>query len=219
MTPQSRKLVVLAAVVLTVVAAGALLLRQIPESISAPLFILVVIVEVVVAPVPGGAIGYMGAARFGFETAWPLLYIGNVVGTTLVFWIARRFGTPIFEENVSEGTRRRYDGLLRGHVVFLWMVYAVPLIPVDVLSVLAGLSRIPTRKFLLIAYTGYVSYTGIVAFVGSYLAQFIGVAEAVSAIGGLFLVLVIVWVWHEQRAQARRDRSPAPGEGGGAGAE
>ena len=84
---------------------GTLLFRQIPETVSAPLFVLVVIIEVVIAPIPGGAVGYLGAARYGFLHAWPLLYIGNVIGTTLVFWLARRFGTPLFEENVSETTR------------------------------------------------------------------------------------------------------------------
>ncbi len=195
LTPGRRKLIVAAAVLLVIVGGGALLFRQIPESVSWPLFVGVVIIEVIVAPIPGGAIGYMGAARFGFLQAWPLLYVGNIIGTVVVFWLARRFGTPLFEENVSEGARRRYDAILHDHPRLLWFVYSVPVVPVDVLSVLAGLSTLSARRFFTIVCTGYIVYTGIVAYVGSFLAQFIGVTEAVSAIGGVFLIVLIVWLW------------------------
>jgi len=199
MKPITRKLLVLAAVVAVVMVAGVLFMQQVPEEVSAPLFILVVIVEVVIAPIPGGAIGYMGAARFGFLQAWPLLYIGNAIGTTLVFLLARRLGGPLFEENVSEKTRRRYDYLLQHNVLLLWLVYSVPLIPVDVLSVLAGLSTMSARRFLTIALTGYISYTGIVAYLGAFVAEVVGVTQAMSAIGAVLLVVLIVWMWRQYR--------------------
>jgi uncharacterized membrane protein YdjX (TVP38/TMEM64 family) len=192
----TRKLLLLAAVIAVVVVAGALLMQQVPETVSAPLFILVVIVEVVIAPIPGGAIGYMGAARFGFWHAWPLLYIGNVIGTTLVFFLARRVGTPLFEENVTEKTRKRYDYLLQHNLLLLWIVYSVPLIPVDVLSVLAGLSKISAKRFLSIALTGYVFYTGIVAFLGDFVAEVVGVTEAI-----VLLVVIAWWLWRGYRNQ------------------
>jgi uncharacterized membrane protein YdjX (TVP38/TMEM64 family) len=184
--------------------AGTLLLQQIPPTVSKPLFVLVVVIEVVVAPIPGGAIGYLGAARYGFLGAWPLLYIGNVVGTALAFFLARKVGTPIFEENVSERTRARYDYILTHHPLLLWLAYSVPLIPVDVLSVLAGLSKMSAKRFLLTAFTGYAIYTAIVASVGSYLARFIGVMEAMSIIGVLILFGLIVWAWKEYKPGDRR---------------
>jgi uncharacterized membrane protein YdjX (TVP38/TMEM64 family) len=199
--PRTRKLAITGGVLLVVVAAGVLLFQRIPDTVSWPLFVLVVIVEVVIAPIPGGAVGYLGAARFGFWQAWPLLYIGNVIGTTLVFFLARRFGTPIFEENVSQKTRKRYDDILQNHPVLLWAVYSVPVIPVDVLSVLAGLSKISARRFLTIALTGYIIYTGIVAYVGSSLAQFIGVTEAMSVIGLVFVAGLGWWLWKRHKGR------------------
>jgi len=199
----TKQLLVLAAVILLVMTAGALLLQRVPVTASAPLFVLIVIVEVVIAPIPGGAIGYLGAARFGFWTAWPLLYIGNIIGTTLVFLLARRLGTPIFEANVSPRTRSRYNEILKGHPLLLWAVYSVPLIPVDVLSVLAGLSALSAKRFFLIAWTGYILYTAIVAYVGSFLAEFIGVTEAMSVLGAVLLVGLIVWLWKQHGAKPR----------------
>ena len=200
MTEGKKKLIIAAAVVAVVFVVGMLVFEKIPATVSAPLFLLVVIIEVVIAPIPGGAVGYLGAARFGFWQAWPLLYIGNLIGTFLVFTLARKYGSPLFEENTSSKTRERYDRLLDGHPLLLWFFYTVPLIPVDVLSVLAGLSHMSRRRFFTIAFTGYFFYTAIVAFVGSQLAHLIGITEALSVIGLLFVILLGVWLWNQRRA-------------------
>ena len=199
MTEGKKKLIIAAAVIAVVFIAGTLLFQQIPATVSAPLFVLVVIVEVVIAPIPGGAIGYLGAARFGFWQAWPMLYIGNVIGTALVFFLSRKYGSPLFEENTSSKTRARYDRLLEGNPALLWFFYTVPLIPVDVLSVLAGLSHMSKRKFFTIAFTGYFFYTGIVAYVGSSLAHLIGITEALSVIGLIFVIGLGWWLWNAQK--------------------
>lgn len=201
MNPRTQKLLIVAALVIVIAVAGMLLFRQIPEEVSAPLFLLVVIIEVVIAPIPGGAVGYLGAARFGFWQAWPLLYIGNVIGTIIVFHLARRYGGPLFEENVAPKTRDRYNRLLDTHPVLIWFVYAIPLLPVDVLSALAGLSKMRAQRFFTIALTGYIVYTGIVAFVGSALADFIGVADAMSVLGAIFFAGLAWWLWTRSRNQ------------------
>jgi uncharacterized membrane protein YdjX (TVP38/TMEM64 family) len=201
-TPDRRKLVLAAGVVVLLVVAGMLVMSRIPATVSAPLFVLVVILEVIIAPLPGGPIGYMGAARFGFWTSWPLLWVGNVIGTTIAFLLSRRFGTPLFEEHVPGKTRARYDALLEGNTALLWLVYALPIAPVDILSVLAGLSRMTARRFLLVAYTGFLLRTAIAAYLGSSLAEYAGMSGAMSIIGGLFLVGVIVWLWRRQTQPA-----------------
>lgn len=201
MNPRTQKLLIVVALVVVIAVAGMLLFRQIPEEVSAPLFLLVVIIEVVIAPIPGGAVGYLGAARFGFWQAWPLLYVGNVIGTIIVFHLARRYGGPLFTENVAPKTRDRYNRLLDTHPVLIWFVYAIPLLPVDVLSALAGLSTMRARRFFTIALTGYIAYTGIVAFVGSSLVDFIGVADALSVLGAIFFAGLAWWLWTRSRNQ------------------
>ena len=190
--PTTRRLLTAGALIAVLIAAGTLLVRSVPESASAAAFVLVIILEVVLAPIPGGAVAYMGAARFGFWQAWPLLYIGNVAGTTLVFVLVRRFGAPLFRVSIPERTRGRCDSLLEHHPVLLWLAYSVPVVPVDVLSVLAGLSNISSRRFLTIALTGYPMYTAIVAFVGNFAAEIIGTTEAVAGLG-LILLGALAW--------------------------
>ena len=118
-----------------------------------------------------------------------------MIGTAIAFWLARRLGGPIFEEHVSARTRARYDALLDGNLIVLWLVYALPVAPVDILSVLAGLSRMSARRFLLVACTGYLPRTAIAALLGSSLAEYAGMSVAISVIGAVFLTGVIVWLW------------------------
>lgn len=194
-TSSRKKLIVIAGVLVLLLAAGLLVLSRVPSTVSAPIFVLVVVIEVIIAPLPGGPIGYLGAARFGFWTSWPLLWIGNVIGTTIAFLLARRLGAPIFEEHVAPRTRARYDALLDGNLFILWLVYALPVAPVDILSVLAGLSRMTARRFLLVACSGYLPRTAIAALLGSTLAEYAGMSVALSVIGAVFLTGVIVWLW------------------------
>lgn len=206
MTEGKKKLIVAAAVVAVVFIAGILLSQKIPETVSAPLFILVVIVEVIIAPIPGGAIGYLGAARFGFWEAWPLLYIGNVVGTIIVFTLARRYGTPLFEENTTSRTRQRYNWLLERHPLLLWLCYMLPIFPADVMSVMAGLSKMTARRFFLIALTGYFFYTAIISYIGSSVAHLIGITDALSIIGMVFAAGIMWWLWTTQKKKKKKKR-------------
>jgi uncharacterized membrane protein YdjX (TVP38/TMEM64 family) len=91
--------------------------------------------------------------------------------------------------------------MLQHNVLLLWIVYSVPLIPVDVLSVLAGLSKISAKRFLSIALTGYIFYTGIVAYLGAFVAEVVGVTEAISAIGAVLLIGIVWWLWRSYRKQ------------------
>jgi uncharacterized membrane protein YdjX (TVP38/TMEM64 family) len=206
-SPRARRLLFLISAVIALGVIGVLFFRRIPEEVSAPLFLLAVIVEVIVAPLPGGVIGYMGAARFGFLMAWPLLYLGNIIGTTLLFILVRHFGAPIFAENVSETTRRRYEAIVEGNRLLFWIFYAIPIIPVDFLSVIAGLSKIRTRDFLLVVYTGFIIYTALISFVGSTLADFIGVANTISLIGAVFFLLFCVALWQRHRRKSAQARA------------
>jgi uncharacterized membrane protein YdjX (TVP38/TMEM64 family) len=207
MTPKTRRLLIFAAGVIALAVAGALVFRKIPEEVSGPLFLLAIVVEVIVAPIPGGVIGYLGAARLGFLTAWPLLYLGNVIGTTILFLLVRRFGAPIFAENVAPESRQRYQNILEGNRLLLWLFYAVPMIPVDILSAMAALSTISARRFLLIVYTGFLSYTAIIAFVGAFLADYVGVADAISLIGGFFFIVFCVALWQRHRGKSAQARA------------
>jgi uncharacterized membrane protein YdjX (TVP38/TMEM64 family) len=143
------------------------------EELGPLLFFLVILTEVIVAPIPGGVIAFVGSAQLGFWTAWPILYAGNVIGSNILFSLSRRFGRPWVERHTKEAQRRKYERALERHPRLLWIPYALPVFPIDVISALLGVSGMRRRWFLLTTVLALPSYTGITALVGARFGHYI----------------------------------------------
>lgn len=177
---------ILAALVLVVVAIGAVVtvVRLDPGAVvqaSGPAsrlaFVLLVVLEVVVAPIPGGVIAFLASAAWGFWQSWPLHYLGNVLGGLLVFWLARTLGKPFIDRHLDPVRRGRLERRLLGRPWLIWIVYAVPVFPIDTVSIVLGLSAVERRRFALLLITALPFYTGITAALGAYFGQFIPYLE------------------------------------------
>lgn len=160
------------------------LVRLDPETVvsaAGPLakvaFVLLVVMEVVVAPIPGGVIAFLASAAWGFWQSWPLHYVGNVVGGLLVFWLARTLGKPFVDRYVDERRRRRIEDWLFGRPWLIWIVYSLPIFPIDTVSIALGVSDMERRRFALILLTALPFYTGITAGLGAYFGQYIPYLE------------------------------------------
>lgn len=158
------------------------------------IFIILVITEVIIAPIPGGVLSLLGAAHFGFLRGWALTYLGNVIGTSAVFLIARHIGRPYVEKAVSKRQRKPYEHLMREYPKTFWLAYTIPILPVDILSILLGLTDTKYRRFLLITATGLLTYTGIWAYIGAYYAIHIPYLEYIST-AALLLILAGITYW------------------------
>ena len=177
---------ILAALVLVGVAisAVAMVVRLDPEAVvqaSGPAsrlaFVLLVVLEVVVAPIPGGVIAFLASAAWGFWQSWPLHYLGNVLGGLLVFWLARTLGKPFVDRHLDPARRAMLERRLLGRPWLIWIVYAVPVFPIDTVSIVLGLSPVERRRFSLLLITALPFYTGITAALGTYFGQFIPYLE------------------------------------------
>jgi uncharacterized membrane protein YdjX (TVP38/TMEM64 family) len=182
-----------------------------PETIvqaSGPLsrlaFVLLVIMEVVVAPIPGGVIAFLASAAWGFWQSWPLHYTGNVIGGILVFWLARTLGKPFVDRHVNPRTRERIEGWLFGRPWLMWLVYAVPVFPIDTVSIALGLSALRWGRFVLLIVTALPFYTGITAALGAYFGQYIPYLEWFGAVVFVVFLGALVYL-------AISLRKPPPG--------
>jgi uncharacterized membrane protein YdjX (TVP38/TMEM64 family) len=171
-----------------------------PEAVvaaSGPLsrvaFVLLVIVEVVIAPVPGGVIAFLASAAWGFWQSWPLHYLGNVIGGLLVFWLARSLGRPFVDRHVPARRRELVERRLFGRPWLVWVVYAVPVFPIDTVSIALGVSGLDRRTFALILVTALPFYTGITAALGAYFGRFIPYLEWFGAAILVAFVLALLY--------------------------
>jgi len=175
--------------------------------VARTIFFFIIVLEVIIAPIPGGIIGYLGAVHFGFWHAWGLMYVANVIGTITVFYLARHLGRPFVQKHTSQTQRERYDHLLTKYPWMLYVVYAVPLFPIDVISILAGVSTVEPKRFLLTACLGLVSYTALVALVGAFFGDMIPFVENLTLAAVGLVLLGCGWaLWSMNKEHKKRNK-------------
>lgn len=135
------------------------------------IIVLLIMLEVVIAPIPGFVV--MVAAGYVYGPFWGTLYsyAGNVLGSLLAFVLARHFGRPFVRRIISRRLLDRYDEFFNGHKKSLMLFYALPIVPVDILSFVCGLSDLRWRRFLLVIMVGFIPNTLVLALVGDRLSQ------------------------------------------------
>ncbi|MDP2789762.1 MAG: TVP38/TMEM64 family protein [bacterium] len=145
--------------------------------------------EVVIAPIPGGFIPITVGALFG---VWPgVLYtwLGNVIGSLLAFALARYVGRPLVTRFVKPTTLERLDTFLHRSPKLIWLVYMVPVFPIDIITFAVGLSAIPFRRFVLVMTVGFVVSQIILTTVGGQLLTASGWQRMIVA--GLAILVVL----------------------------
>jgi len=133
------------------------------------LIILLIIIEVVVAPLPSFVVTVGSGYLYGPFLGGLYSYIGNVIGSLLAYWLARRFGRPFVEMIISHRLLIRYDGLIHRARHYLVLLYALPVVPVDILSFVAGLSRLSPKYFLFVVLVGFIPNILLLSSFGGFL--------------------------------------------------
>ena len=134
-------------------------LREEIQSRGAPgvlLFILIQILQIVVAAIPGEAVQIAGGYLFGSLWGTVYLMIGALIGSAVVFAISRLLGYEFVKTIVPEKTMEKFffrdDG--KKFIVFSFILFLIPGIPKDVLTYIAGLTPVKPLKFLMVAVIG-----------------------------------------------------------------
>lgn len=173
--------------------------------VFAPLLIIgLIVVEVVFAPIPGTVIMVAAGALFGTWLGALYAYVGNVLGSIIAFWLAKRFGRHLVEKLVSKSLLGQYDGFFNAHKELFLVFYALPVIPVDVLSFVCGLSSMRWRRFLFVMMLGFIPNTLLLAFLGDRLAGLGMVGMVFYTLLFLLVFTVLTWLF---RLVVRRVRS------------
>lgn len=126
--------------------------------IFAPLlFVLIQAVQVVI-PILPGAIGCVyGVIFWGAVKGFLLNYIGICIGSIWAFLIARHFGQEFVLQITGSKFFEKYSKYLvkenRFEKIFAILIF-LPVAPDDFLCYLAGISKIPLKRFTLIILLG-----------------------------------------------------------------
>jgi len=143
----------------------------------APLmFMILQILQVLFAPVPGEATGILGGYLFG---AWPSFIYSSIAlaaGSALAFIIGHIFADAFRNRFSKTKFYRKFNHLVfKGDFVIPFILFLFPGFPKDSLSYLLGLSTMPFKVFIFIASiarmpgTIVLSFEGAQAYEGNYL--------------------------------------------------
>lgn len=137
---------------------------------AAFIFIGLQALQVVAAPVPGEATGFVGGLLFGPFWGVVLSTIGLTLGSWAAFMLARWMGRPLVEVLVRAETLRRYDYVMKHKGLYLaFLMFLIPGFPKDILCYILGLGHMRVRDFLAVSVTARLLGTVLLTLGGTYL--------------------------------------------------
>lgn len=130
------------------------------------LYIVINILQIILAPIPGQVVGGVGGYIFGW---WGVLWtlIGSTIGYFIVILIARKFGRPLLEKIFKKEAVEKFDFALGNNAaIILFLIFLLPGLPDDMVGYMAGLTDIPMKKLLVLITLGHLTTIIITNYIG-----------------------------------------------------
>jgi uncharacterized membrane protein YdjX (TVP38/TMEM64 family) len=141
-------------------------------SSAPPVFMLIQVLQVLFAPVPGEATGFIGGYLFGALPGFIYSSIGLTVGSWINFMIGRFLGERFVRKLIPAHKFQKIDGMIkRQGVVFLFILFLFPGFPKDYLCLALGLSTLPVKIFILLTGIGRMPGTFALSLQGAFLYE------------------------------------------------
>lgn len=156
------------------------------------LYMLLQIMQTVVAPIPGQVVGSVGGFLFG---TWGIVWtaIGTLIGCYIVFRLARRFGRPLLEKIFKPSVIEQFDFILnsKSTSLILFAIFLLPGFPDDLVCYLAGMTQLSIRRLMVILILGKLPTIILTNFLGAGLSDNLGLVAGLSVIMVMLLGLAI----------------------------
>jgi len=173
---------------------------------GAPLvFMGIQILQVIFAPVPGEATGFIGGYLFGVIRGFVYSSAALAVGSYINFSIGRFLGVRFVRKIIPTAKFEKFDSMLkRQGLVVLFLLFVFPGFPKDYLCLFLGLSTLPLKIFILLAAVGRMPGTFLLSLQGAYLFEenylFLGIAAGACAIlaGVIYRYRESLYLWAER---------------------
>jgi uncharacterized membrane protein YdjX (TVP38/TMEM64 family) len=161
-------------------------------------YISVQMLQVVIAPIPGGAIEFIGGYLFGVKAGFFYSMVGVILGSLIAFSLARIFEKLAVEKFVPLETRKKFNYLI-GHegAILSFLLFLIPGFPKDALCYILGLTPMHVGIFLVISTIGRAPGTLMACLQGGkafdYQYKTFLILLGISA-----LVILIFYVYHDK---------------------
>jgi len=151
-------------------------------------------------PIPSSLIMVLSGAAFGVWWGALLAFAGSIGGEWLGFELARRYGSGLSSRFVGDADEvRRMNAMLeRNGAAAVVVTRALPVV-METMSVVAGLSTMPRRTFLVASALGTAPIVVVYAYAGAMSRE---TGSLVPAIVILVAVAAAGWVWYRAKVRS-----------------
>lgn len=164
--------------------------------IYAPIiYIILNIIQVLLFFLPGAILHI--AAGYAFGTFWGSIYawIGLMLGSSIIFFLGRKFGRPFVERIIKKESLDDFDSFFNDRVVLALLVSrTIPIgFPSDVASLAVSLSPISYPAFLIATAIGYIPHIIIMVSFGDHITKGFTYSSVIifSVIGFLVMIYLL----------------------------
>jgi uncharacterized membrane protein YdjX (TVP38/TMEM64 family) len=131
-------------------------------------FIVLQALQVVFAPIPGEATGFLGGFVFGTWLGFLYSSIGLTIGSAAAFGLGRWLGSHVVRRVISDALYHKFDFVARtGGELIALLFFLIPGFPKDYLCLLLGVSPMPFGTFLIISAFGRMPGTWLLSIQGA----------------------------------------------------
>ena len=141
--------------------------------VLAPLvFIALQALQVIIAPIPGEATGFLGGYLLGETIGLIYSTIGLTVGSLVAFGVGRWFGAHYVQRVVSSEIWSKLGFIVEAEgAILCFIIYLIPGLPKDIVCYLFGISPMPFWVFAVASTLGRIPGTWVLSAQGAHTAS------------------------------------------------
>lgn len=175
------------------------------EEWAMAVYLFLLILQVIVALIPGQALVFAAGYVFGFIPTLLVTIPTAVLSSQLAFFLARRFGKPIAYRLASQRVIDRWEEMSRNQgILFYFLAFNLPIFPSDAMCYVAGLGAISGPHFLVANFLGRFVSTVFTVAVSAYGFDLPGWFWAAAI--AVILILYFSWMAYARKYNLKVER-------------
>ncbi|MDJ0669376.1 MAG: VTT domain-containing protein [Desulfobacterales bacterium] len=161
-------------------------------------FMAVQIGQVLLAPIPGEATGFIGGYLFGAAPGFFYSSLALGVGSWINFGLGRLLGRKLIRRLIPAAQLAKLDRHVRPQAVLvIFLLFVFPGFPKDYLCLFLGITTLSPKLFLMMAFVGRMPGTLMLSLQGAALFERMYGVLAVL-LGGCVLLLLVAYRYRER---------------------
>ncbi|HHW08478.1 MAG TPA: TVP38/TMEM64 family protein [Firmicutes bacterium] len=160
-------------------------------------FLIIQVLQVLLAPIPGQLIGLLGGYLFGFWYGLLLAMVGLGAGSLLAIGLGRLLGERLLRRFVPQAVLARFDYLITaGGLWNFFMLFLLPAFPDDAICFIAGLTRWPLWQLVAVCLLGRLPSMAVLIYMGASVGGDSGTGNFVFIIS--MAAAAVLWLFSEE---------------------